>query len=503
MVATIQQIIGKVNPKLYAKNGSDLLKKYGSIDKIPAEEVKPQAITYSEAGGGFVLDPGGNEASHTIIYDSSSETLEPIYFFILDLMNDFGLAPEKLVDNFSSTPGSGHFAELGQRATIMQQQATKIMGDVNTVLRSVLNIIYDLKEFRIRLQHYDGLNSKNKEEQEASLLGLKQIWMDKVDITKGNSSIKAMALGQAGYQTLIDAFLIAKDEKDVNKIDLNDRVKRIVKSRITEFNMWLKESERELRKRYALEKTYLRSQVDSLKLYARWVRPYLKAASDLESKERDREPALVKTFNTIILELTLLGKSKLKIEDEATKGNIPEDFSKSKFLKGIKRNYYSCVLVDFTFRGIPQRISQQSHFAFGGRAEVTFKAYSLNDDELKKLDEELKKSEIGDVLSLIEGASTTSLGELQEEINFFLEEKPKEEKKKEETNPFLALIGKYEKPSKETKKEKKGKPEEIIVKPDDWIEKTHFRPLAAKEASAKIFDMFDIYKKAHDMASFT
>ena len=97
------------------------------------------------------------EASHTLVYDSSSETLEPLYFFILDLMNNFGLAPKKLIDNFSSTVGSGHFAELGQRATIMQQQATKILGDVNTVLRSVLNIIYDLKEFRMRLQSYEDI----------------------------------------------------------------------------------------------------------------------------------------------------------------------------------------------------------------------------------------------------------------------------------------------------------------------------------------------------------
>ena len=94
----------------------------------------------------------GPEAVNNLVYDSSSETLEPLYFFIVDLMGDFGLKPEKLVDNFSSTPGSGHFAELGQRGTIMQQQAGKIMGDVNTVLRSVLNIVYDLKDFRIRLQ---------------------------------------------------------------------------------------------------------------------------------------------------------------------------------------------------------------------------------------------------------------------------------------------------------------------------------------------------------------
>jgi len=281
-------------------------------------------------------------------------------------MNNFGLAPEKLVDNFSSTPGSGHFAELGQRATIMQQQATKILGDVNTVLRSVLNIIYDLKEFRMRLQHYDGLKSKKSEEQEASMLALKQIWMDKVDIAKGNSSIKAMALGQAGYQTLIDAFLVAKDEKDVDKLDLNDRVKRILKPREREFIIWIQESEKELKKRYELEKTYLRSQVNSLKLYSRWVRPYLKAAQDLESKDRSRDPVLVKTFNTIILELTLLGKNKMDIIEEAAKGNLPNDFAKPRFVNGIKRNYYSCILVDFIFRGIPQKVSQQSHYAFGG-----------------------------------------------------------------------------------------------------------------------------------------
>ncbi|MEK6827292.1 MAG: hypothetical protein AABX99_02290, partial [Nanoarchaeota archaeon] len=440
-------------------------------------------------------------------YDSSTETLEPVYFFILDLMNDLGLAPEKLIDNFSLTPGSGHFAELGQRATMMQQQAGKIMGDVNTVLRSVLNIIYDLKEFKIRLQSYDGLKSKKKEEQEYAVLSLKQIWMDKVDIAKGNSSIKAMALGQAGFQTLIDAFLAAKDEKDIDKIDLNDRVKRLLKPRITEFNIWLRESEGELRKRYEIEKTYLKSQVNSLKLYSRWVRPYLKTASDLEQKESGRSPALVKTFDTIVLELTLLGKSKLDIAGEAANGTFPKDFANPKFLKDIKRDYYTCILVDFTFRGIPQRVGQQSHFAFGGRAEVTFKAYALNGDELKKFEEEFKKSEVNDVLALIEGSTTESLGPLQNDINEFIEEKSKSEEKskpmglKDAFEPFTALFGAYEK--KPESKDKKGEPKEIIVKPDNWIEENHFRPFVAETAKSKVFDIFDIYKKSHGMVSFT
>ena len=177
MAETIAQLIGKLNPKLYAEEGAKLLKKYRSVEGIPAEDVKEKPLS-----------------EHFLIYDSSSETLEPVYFFILDLMNDFGLETEKLIDNFTSSPGSGHFAELGQRATIMQQQGTKILSDVNNVLKSVLNILYDLKEFRIRLDQYDDLKTDKKE---SSVLSLKQIWMDKVDINKGNSSIKAMAISQA------------------------------------------------------------------------------------------------------------------------------------------------------------------------------------------------------------------------------------------------------------------------------------------------------------------
>ncbi len=456
------------------------------------------------------------EASHTLVYDSSSETLEPVYFYILDLMNDMGLKPEKLLDNFSSTPGSGHFAELGQRATIMQQNATKILGDVNTVLRSVLNIVYDLKDFKIRLQSYDSLKSDKKEEQDAARLSLKQIWLDKVDINKGNSSVKAMALGQTGFQTLLDAFLFAKDEKEVDKIDLNDRVKRIVKPRIQEFNIWLIESEKELKKRYELEKTYLKSQVNSLNLYSRWAKPYLRAAQDLETKENPNNPALVKIFNTLILELTLLGKTKLDLADEALKGTVPLDFGKKNFIEKVnkKRNYYSCILVDFVFRGIPQRVGQQAHYAFGGRAEITFKAYALNEQELEKLKEKMKESDLDDALKLIEGATSESLAQLKEEINSFLEEEKEEEKKgkknEDTSNPFLALFGRYEKKSsskkedskKEEKKEKKEEKDKEIEK-DDWIESTYLRKLAKENSKGKIFDLFDTYKKSHGMPSYT
>lgn len=464
MVDSISKLIEKISP-YYSSRAKK--KEAGLIDSVP-------------------------EAEHTLVYDSSSETLEPIYFFITDTMVNFGLNPEKLIDSFSSTTGSPIFSETGIKASRIQDEAMKIMGSINAVLRSILNLIYDLRDFKTRLESYDLLKSKNKDDAEAARLSLKQIWMDKVDVNKGNSSIKAMALSQMGYQTLIDAFLICKTSEDVDKLDLNDRVKRIVKPRVHEFNIWVDQSEKELRKRYELEKTYLKSQVASLKIYSRWVKPYLKSSQNLEMKDNPRNAYLVNMFNTIILELTLFGKSKLKIKEAAIEGNLPSSFKTMK----TKRDYYSCILVDFVFKAIPKQGT------FVGRSEITIRAYSLNDDEIKKLNYELEKSDVGEAFSLIEGATSESIEQLQSDIDYFLNEQPeKESKNQDDVNPFLALFGWYNSPK--SKKNEKKENKNIIVSSDNWIEKEHLRKLTANNSADICFNIFDIYKKAHGMPSYT
>jgi hypothetical protein len=444
----------------------------------------------------------GDPQEHTLTYESYSETLEPLYYFVLDLMEDFALKPEKLIDNFSPSPGSTEFGELGTRATVMQQQASKMLVDINQVLKSVLNILYDLKDFKTRLQSYDGLQSKDENIKKSAILGLKQLWMDRVDINKGNSSIKAMA-SQGGFPILIDAFLAINNVEDAAKLDLNDRVKRILFPRIDEFNSWLEQSEKELRSRYEIEKNYLRSQVNSLKLYSRWAKPYLLSAQKLEQKV-SKSAALVNSFNRTILQLTLLGKKELDIKAAAIAGNLPYDFSKDSVLKKLKRKYYSCVLIDFVFRAVPQRSQAQATYI--GRVEIKFRGYALNEDELAKLEQEMKKSDMGDVLRLIEGITDDSLKQIQGEINSFLEEgEPEEETKKpssDETNPFLALIGYYNKP-KETSKTEEKEEKEIIVKKDTWLEATQLRDFTGKDSEELAFNLFDIYKKAHGMPSYT
>ncbi len=434
---------------------------------------------------------------HTLVYDSASDSLEPLYFWILDKANEFFAGDvEKLIDNFTSSPGSGHFSELGAKATRMQEEAMKILGAVNQVIKSILNLIYDLKEFEIRLSHYEATRSKDKDKAEAGILSLKQIWMDSVDIKRGVGSINSLSRGELMFATLRDAFMIVKSPEDVEDLDLNDRVRRILKPRIQEFLEWKDASERELKKRYEVEKTYLKSQVSSLQLYTRWVKPYLRAAAQLEMKT-SKNPALVTAFNTLVMELTLFGKKMIKVADAVYEDQVlPLKFATLRF----KRKYYSCILIEFLFRGIPQTIQrQQVHYTFGGRSEVTFKAYALNEDEIALLQRKLKESDVMDAFQLAAGVTDETLDQIKGDLEHFLGEnfngKGKGEEKSEDVNPFAALFDFGGGKERKKEIEKKGD-----IKKDSYYEKV-LRALVVRKARDACFNIYDIYKKAHDMAS--
>jgi hypothetical protein len=428
-----------------------------------------------------------------ITYDSPSTTLEPVYFWLLDLVENFGFEVEKVTDNFSATPGSGYFGELGARATKMQEEGMKILGAVNTVIKSIVNIIYDLKDFEIRLKHYDNAKSKKKPEQEAGILALKQVWMDKVDIARGRGSINMMT-AELGFTTLRDAFMAAKSVEDADKMDLNERVKRVLKPRVAEFFEWVSRSEQELRKRYEIERSYLKSQVNALKLYTRWAKPYLKAAEQLSMKEA-KSPHLVSAFSTLVLELAIFCKKKVDVKDAAYNKELPLNFADIKF----KRDYYTCVFIDFTFRAIPQRVTQRGDYAFGGRADIDFMAFVLNDDELAKFQEELDKSDVSDAIKLVENVTTESLGQLQEDLEKYLKEEKKadETKPSEDINPFTALFSFLKK--KPEAKEKTEKTPEGKMRKENYAESV-VRAYAEKGALAVCYKFYSLFKKAQGMA---
>ncbi len=428
---------------------------------------------------------------HTLIYDSFGEGLEPIYFWILDRMYEDYKTVDKLVDTFVSAPGSGHFSEMGLKAAKMQEEAMKTLGAANQVIKSILTIIYDLREFKIRLKLYDKYNSEDKKESEEGMLSLKQIWMDTVDLKRGTSAIKGLAQ-QFDYVTIIDAFMVAKEDA-VDKMDLNDRVKRILKQRVSEFFTWVKESEEELRKRFEIEKEYLRSQVNTVKLYARWAKPYLRAAHALEQRATPTA-ALVNTFNSSLFELVLLGEGVYDPGEDIQTGVLPKVF------KDVSQKKFSAIgIVEFKFRTAPERAGQQG-YGFRGRVEVTLTSYALSDAEVRVLKRDIEKDDLGDVLSLIEGATERSLSQLTKDIEEFLDEK-KEEKKKsesEDSNPFAALFF-FMKPLLPEAK-KKEKADQYLITIDTDFEQI-LRSQAIIDARKRCYRVYDLYKKSHKMPS--
>lgn len=525
MVTDVKKIVAAINPDVYCLQ---LKEKYGEIEKI-REKVKAalkeslekkETDAYVKAAQGaelvesnfmdfdeviktpFKLDGIKNPIEqHTITYETTGASIEKVYFWLHDYLQskaEYGDV-KKLVDNFIASPGSAHFAEMSARATRVQEEAMKIMGVINQIIKSVLNITYDLKEFQLMMDAYKKLKAENKAEKDAALLSLKQRWIDTVDIKKGNSSIKALAISGANapnFVMLIDAFMIVNSVEEANKIDLNERIKRIIVQRVQEFQIWLKESERELRKRYELEKNYLKSQYNSLQLYVRWAKPYLEAAKSLEQRA-PTSAALVTAFETSLFELILLGAGEYKVEADVARGDLPKTF-----IKEVRRKYTPIVLVELKFRSIPERM-QKGSYGFIGKAEITFTSFALNDDEIKLLEDQINKDNFGDVIDLMGGAVKESIGQLKEDVDKFLEDKeetPKEEKKKEteDTNPFSALFSLFF-PAK--KKEEKKDKDILKITPDSSSEKVA-RSQAIIEARKKCRKLYDSFKKGYNLPAF-
>lgn len=480
------------------------------IDLDTKKELRDNLIKMIKDNAQVSLKTGDKVELH-LGYDSINEGLEPIYFWFVEfLRNDsptgLGLDINKVEEAFEASASSSYFGEMGGRASVMQDRAMKILATINTVVRSIINLIYDLKEFEIRLQTYDQLKSQNKDDKFAAELALKGTWLDQVDLVKhGRGSINSLTQ-QLQFVTLRDAFFVAESIEKVNDMDLNIRVKNILIRKLDEYYKWKDMSGKELRKRYNIERAYLKSQIDSLKLYTKWARPYLRAAQQLGMKDFN-SPHLVQVFNNVVMELTLFGKKEVKPE------TVNEKFSRLRFLT----KYYSCVEVNFQFKSVPQvyRGREASQYVHGGLAEIFIRPYVFSEEELKILESQ----ELYEDMDLVESLTNVSLKELQSDLDKYLKpessedvtyirvqdaqgnikyiEKPKEKKKKTSVEwPFKD----FDKKAKE-----KFKPFSVLVRDIFGIKERESFPVGKikEEARTKALGnallAYDIYKKTHGM----
>jgi len=415
------------------------------------------------------------------------------------------------MDKFEASVGSGFFGDMGTRASIMQDRAMKLLTTINAVTRSVLNILYDLKEFDQRLELYKDLKNGNDEEKKNARLALKQFWMDKVDIQRGRASLNMLSQ-QLQFVTLRDAFMAADTPEEVIKpykegdknsgMDLNERVKRILAPRVADYLTWEKLSGKEIERRYRIERSYLKSQVESLKLYAQWAKPYFQAAQRLE--QGIKGPDLVSTFNTLQVQTSLLGTKK-------------------------SGKFFSCVEISFDFRTIPHTMKQTQsglHYTQGGKVDMQFRAFALNEDEKK----EVENYEFHEALKMA-NINEEMIQEIEESIKPYIEGEDEEFKDPREKLGFLqALVkrtknkGKQRETMKEIEELKKDiKKGNVSIKKFDKTQgpfsalydsvkdfpnifkllkgekKPDDRGKALKDAVGASYLIYNVYKKAHGM----
>jgi hypothetical protein len=322
-------------------------------------------------------------------------------------------------------------------------------------------------------------------------------------------------MAQKGLEfiTVRDAFLIAKDEKGVDELQLNDRVKRILKMRLQDYTDWKGESETELRMRKRVERAYLISEVDSLKLYSKWAKPYLKAAQRLQFEDvKLNDPELIQAFDQNFIELKIRAKKEYRLKEFFAKGTNPRSFSPPASWSKEKQDaykkekfgppVYGLMEVTFQYRTKPTLVSQSQTgggaYRVLGKLNIKFESYFLTTEEYDLLE----KQEDSEALKFIEGMTQETLDAMQKDIELYIDEEKEEQGKA--------------KPKKKDEKKGDSKQKPLLEQffggwgtgfggfggLFDTTKYTQAMLSARAKISEDIFTVYDIFKKSQGLLSF-
>jgi len=232
------------------------------------------------------------------------------------------------------------------------------------------------------------------------------------------------------------------------------------------------------------------------------MKPYLEAAEKLRQRGFEKDAALVNSFSTSMFQLELFTEKNASLADESPHVEYK-----------LKRGYKSIMTIDFNFRGhVSQRVTQKGDYGFGmgGRLRAKFRSYCLNDEEIAAAKKMLDDADRDSALTFSADVAGEALADLKEDLDYFLMskdekdkvefEKTTSEKKSQDINPFTALFGLGKKKPKKSEKEEKKIVAPEDIKRDNFIEKM-FRGVGAKSAAEWLYLAYDVYKKAHKMAS--
>lgn len=322
---------------------------------------------------------------HSYSCDSMEQSLEAFYFTLLDYLESHGWEVTKLVDHLSSATGSGFGGDLSRRAMKSQQEAVRLLEASQELVEKMLRRVEPIKDM------------------ERQLAALSAGGMQPIPNLQSPTQPDSVASSEA-------------DPGGENP------------SRLTF-------SADEVRARLDLQRRQLRSQMDLLRLQAHWLQPWLRSAEELRERGSHRAD-LVTAFNTALLDVVLLARRKLPIEELIHDGELPRFLTRTRH-----RNYTPAVLIELRFRAVPRRVTTGTH-VLRGRVEVVLTSYALHDSEVATLRRELERDAVGQLLSAVGFGSPAAVETILKNIERLLAPVNEANEKLEpaDSNPFVALL---------------------------------------------------------------
>jgi hypothetical protein len=273
-------------------------------------------------------------------------SVEKYYFAVLGLLNDFGFKSIKTKDTFTSSITSSFWGSIEQRRTQQQEKASQFLATIANMIKSLFQIIRDLRIMDERLQYYN--EAKNGPDKKSAEIALKGIWIDMVEgAGKNPSSVYGLAT-QVGFTTLPDLFfdMCPKDTKEINKMmnDLNEnginkKLTEILRRKLFQYMEWRDKTREEMNTSRKFHLAYLRQHFNTIRIYLNWVKPYLKNVKKLE-QQGTRQHHLIEMADTAISDIELFAYSK--------------DFDKFK-------KYMPVINVTFEYTTVPELVYQQEY----------------------------------------------------------------------------------------------------------------------------------------------
>lgn len=179
----------------------------------------------------------------------------------------------------------------------------------------------------------------------------------------------------------------------------------------------------------------IRSEIEELRAYARWLRPFM-TTDHAKHLRTTPSPDLVNAFNTALFRVELLARNQDLLESEFEDATLPSWLANERFRRAVP-----VLVIEVMFRTSPEQ-SREGGYHHRGRIEITLTSYALRHDELRLLQAEREREDLRWMVEAVGVMDERTLTELENELNRLL--RPSENVSQpvsEDTNPFSVLWG--------------------------------------------------------------